>query len=258
MTRAPGTVLQLMYLAERLSSLRPGRFFEVGPGRGEVSATLLAMGWHGTAFELDSRSAEFARARNAAAMKAGRYSVLESDWLAAGTVAPDEHADVIVSCMVVEHLDEAEEVGYLHRCRERLAPGGRGILLVPACPRAWGIEDDIAGHRRRYTRQSLARLLESNGARVEHLAGLTYPLSNWLLPLSNWLVWRAERGKLALDTEARTRVSGRREVPGKTVFPAVAGVLLNETALYPMHLLQKRLSSAERALVLYAEFIWPK
>jgi len=102
------------------------------------------------------------------------------------------------------------------------------------------------------------RLLESNGWGMEHLAGLTYSLSSLLLPVSNRLVARAERDKQALDANTRTQASGRREVAGKTVFPGVAGLLLNEGALYPPHLLQKSFQGAERALVLYAEFSWPR
>jgi SAM-dependent methyltransferase len=252
----PGTLLQLMYLNERLATLTPGRFYEIGVGRGYLSANLLARGWSGVGFELDSDSAAAAREGNQEAIRDGRYSIERKDWLRSDAVSDGTRADVVISCMVLEHLDEASEALYLKRCRERLAPGGRGILLVPGSPRDWGIEDEIAGHQRRYTRESLAALLEANDARVAHMAGLTYPLSNLLLPLSNRLVVRAERDKLVLDADARTRASGRREVVGKTVFPAVAGLLLNQVALYPLHLLQKALRSAERALVLYAEFSW--
>ena len=38
----PGTILQLMYLRERIKLLTPGRFVEVGPGTGTITALLLA------------------------------------------------------------------------------------------------------------------------------------------------------------------------------------------------------------------------
>jgi hypothetical protein len=43
----PGTILQLMYLRERIGNIAPGRFVEIGPGSGEVSALLLELGWGG-------------------------------------------------------------------------------------------------------------------------------------------------------------------------------------------------------------------
>ncbi|MFM9884247.1 MAG: methyltransferase domain-containing protein, partial [Burkholderiales bacterium] len=221
-------------------------------------AALLRMGWSGIGFELDSDSAAAARRRNDAAINERRYSVENRDWLSAEALPTSESADLIISCMVLEHLDESDESLYLQRCRERLVPGGHGVLLVPGSPRDWGIEDEIAGHQRRYTRERLVQVLEQHGSRVGHIAGLTFPLSNWLLPLSNHLVSRAERHKMALDPNARTRASGRREVAGKTAFPPIAGVLLNEIAMYPAHLVQKWFRNTSRALVLYVEFSWPQ
>ncbi len=258
MIQPPGTILQLMYFKERLANVKPGRFHEIGVGRGHLSATLLVRGWSGIGFELDANSAASARQCNDQAIRDGRYSMSECDWLRLDAVPRGNHADMIISSMVLEHLDETAESQYLQRCRERLKTGGRGIVFVPGSPQDWGIEDEIAGHQRRYTRESLTRLLEGEGWRVDHLAGLTFPVSNFLLPLSNRLVGRTERHKLALDAEARTRASGSRTVVGKTVFPTVAGLLLNDVALYPLHLLQKLCRNARRALVLYAEFSWPR
>ena len=47
--------------------------------------------------------------------------------------------------------------------------------------------------------------------------------------------------------------SGNRDVAGKTTFPRAAGAVLNPTALYPFHLLQKAFRATNRSLVLYAE-----
>ena len=90
--------------------------------------------------------------------------------------------------------------------------------------------------------------------RVSHLAGLTYPLSNILLPLSEFLVRRAERGKLALSPAERTLLSGYRDVPFKTRFPAPLGIVLNEWILSPLHWLQKINARNPRCMVIYAEF----
>lgn len=250
----PGTILQRLYVRERLAGRAAGTFIEIGPGEGHLSRLLLDRGWRGVGIEADAESAARASAGNRTFIDAGRYAVLNDDWL-----APREPAgmpagvDLVVSCMVLEHLDEAGELRYLQRCREQLAADGMAIVLVPGSEAAWGIEDEIAGHFRRYTRERLAALFGKAGWKVQHVAGLTFPVSNLLLPVSNWLVRRAEAGKAKLSMSERTASSGRREVAGKTVFPPVAGLVLNEVTLYPLHLVQRAFRDAESALVLYAE-----
>lgn len=130
---------------------------------------------------------------------------------------------------------------------------GLMIGLVPASPAHWGIEDDIAGHCRRYTRATLKELMQKSGWRLTHNAGLTFPISNLLLPLSNYLVRRAEKYKLTLSFQERTKLSGRRHVKFKTYFPSLAGLLINNITIKPFYWLQKLFAESERALVLYFE-----
>jgi SAM-dependent methyltransferase len=242
----PGTVLQMLYVRERLAAVPPGDFIEVGTGTGRLARVLLAAGWSGIGYELGEGAARLARQRTIGYP----FEVRVADWLAA---PPDEPADLIASCMVIEHLPDEQEAQYFHRARRTLRPGGRVVLIVPASPRFWGIEDEIAGHQRRYTRGSLQARLAELGWSLNHVAGLTFPLSNLLLPISNRLVARAERDRLALSEQARTVMSGHRDVRGKTTFHPAARLVLNQTTLYPLHLVQKAFARSERAMVLYAE-----
>jgi SAM-dependent methyltransferase len=245
----PGTILQLRYVRDRLSRLRPGRFIEVGTGFGELSALLLESGWTGVGYE-PGPAARRARERNARAIKEDRYELREADWLVAEL---DERADLVISSMVIEHLTDTQEAVYFDRARAVLPTGGRTIMLVPGSQRHWGIEDEVAGHQRRYERDGLVRRLTELGWDVDHVAGLTFPLSNVLLPVSNLLVARAERDRLAMSEHDRTMHSGNRDVAGKTSFPAIARLFLNERALYPFHIMQLVFRDSERALVLYGE-----
>jgi hypothetical protein len=124
---------------------------------------------------------------------------------------------------------------------------------VPGSPLDWGIEDRIAGHLRRYTESTLSEAVESAGWRVEHLVGLTFPLSNVLLGISNRLVRSWEADKVKLSLEDRTIDSGNRDVPWKTSFPAAARLLLNETFMWPFDGLQRWFRHNPRSLVLYCE-----
>jgi cyclopropane fatty-acyl-phospholipid synthase-like methyltransferase len=123
----------------------------VGTGTGELSALLLETGWTGVGYE-PGPGAGRARERNARAIAERRYELREADWLAA---APDERADLVISSMVIEHLSEAHEALHYDRARGALEAGGRTIVLVPGSRRQWGIEDEVAGHQRRYERDGL-------------------------------------------------------------------------------------------------------
>ena len=106
---------------------------------------------------------------------------------------------------------------------------------------------------RRYTRDTLCKLVNGNGWHIRNITGLTYPLSNILLPISNFLVRRAEKSKLSLTNLEKTRASGIRDVRFKTNFPSVLSLLLNRHVLFPLYWLQKVFSSSLNALVLYFE-----
>jgi SAM-dependent methyltransferase len=246
----PGTILQHMYVRKRLRDVPPGRFVEVGTGDGLLSRLLLELGWTGSGWDLNEEAIEHARALNATYVEQGRYTIHHGDWF---TAEPSGTADLVVSMMVLEHLDDDAQRQYFDRAAADLADDGRVILLVPGSPGHWGIEDEIAGHMRRYTRASLGRVVEESGWKVEHLAGLTWPTSNLLLRISNRLVRRAESGRLALDLEDRTIASGHRQVVWKTRFPRVVRLALNEWTMRPLHLAQVAGAKKGNALVLYCE-----
>lgn len=246
----PGTILQHMYLKERLRDRAPGTFIEVGVGNGHISRLLLDRGWRGVGYDLSAEAIERARPLLAPELATDTMTLEVGNWLEASV---EEPVDLIISSMVIEHLPEPDEARYFERARQALAPGGRAVLFVPASMKHWGIEDEIAGHLRRYTAEGLTHRLTALGWRPEHLAGLTYPISNMLLPLSNALVTRAERQKEALSVQARTEASGRRDVVGKTTFPAGLSLLLNEVTMAPFHLWQKAARRSPDAMVLYAE-----
>ncbi|OQW91664.1 MAG: hypothetical protein BWK78_03940 [Thiotrichaceae bacterium IS1] len=246
----PGTILQHIYLKERLRLIGPGRFVEVGCGQGITSKILLDLGWTGIGYDLNPQSLERARLLNKAAVEIGDYQVVNQNWLDSETTAP---VDLVISCMVLEHLNDSDEERYFQQCRQWLKPDGKVILLVPASPAYWGIEDEIAGHYRRYSLEEMPQKLSKFGYRENHLVALTYPVSNLLYPLSEFLVARAEKRKTALSMLERTRQSGNRKVFFKTHFPSILKIVLNEVVMYPFHLLQKIHKNNAKALVMYLE-----
>lgn len=246
----PGTILQLLYLQERLQLRIPGHFIEIGPGGGEITQALLDRGWSGSSFDLGSETIANLRERFKTEIAQKRFTPVNADYLNTPITKP---VDLVISCMVMEHLEDDMESAFMAKSADCLKPEGIMMGLVPASPAHWGIEDDIAGHFRRYTRDSIGRLAMESHWKLLHLTGLTFPVSNLLLPISNFLVNRSEKHKLAFSALERTEQSGRRTVKYKTYFPAILVIFLNRTTLFPLHLVQKLFGRSSRALVLFFE-----
>lgn len=250
----PGTILQCMYLKDRLRLLKPGRFVEIGCGQGFITEILLQAGWSGVAYDLNDDSLKIAHRRNAQAVASKKLVFKNLDWL---QEINDDKVDLVISSLVLEHMDDKAEALYVQKCKTSLACGGKAVLFVPNSPAHWGIEDEIAGHYRRYTADSISQLFGAFGLNCIHTAALTYPISNWLLPIGNRLVKKAEEAKLAQSMTSRTVQSSNRKVAFKTSFPNVLGLILNETTMRPFHELQKANIHRDDALILYAEFGLP-
>jgi glycosyltransferase involved in cell wall biosynthesis len=75
--------------------------------------------------------------------------------------------DTLVCLNVLEHVED--EAGSLANMRRALEPGGRLILLVPQSPELYGTLDEVLGHVRRYSRESLERALREAGFEIETL-----------------------------------------------------------------------------------------
>jgi SAM-dependent methyltransferase len=87
-----------------------------------------------------------------------------------------ESFDFVLCQNVLEHIPaDGAAVEAMGRA---LRPGGRLGLLVPAGPRLFGPLDRVYGHERRYTRESLRRLVADAGLRVLDL----YPFNTLGIP----------------------------------------------------------------------------
>lgn len=242
-----------MHFKDRLKLRKPGKFIEVGTGKGLISQILLKAGWTGTAFDLNQTALCEAERTNFGFIKSKKLELRHGDWLA--DPSSPCTADLVISSLVLEHLNSEQERQYVEKCKANLSKGGTAALFVPGSPAHWGIDDEIAGHFRRYTRESLTNIFDSADWTCAHMVGLNYPISNILLPVSNALVNRAEKNKLALSMLERTKLSSTRKVSFKTTYPTPLKLLLNEPVMQPLHILQKLFSKHKDALILYAEYV---
>ena len=224
-------------------------FLEVGPGSGHLTQILLDEGMSGSVIELSTTACDQLADRFSNSISQGSLVIRNESFLSA--VSLTAKFDLVVSAMVLEHLDSSEEKAFVQKCHDSLKTNGVLILFVPANPNYWGIEDEVAGHFRRYTLQSLVNLVKDFNFSVELAHGLTWPLSNILLPLSNLFVKRSEYSNLELEKKERTLLSGHRDVMFKTVFPRSFRFILNKVTLYPFYLAQSIFKNNPNSLVIY-------
>ncbi|NDA63612.1 MAG: class I SAM-dependent methyltransferase [Chitinophagia bacterium] len=216
---------------------------------------LLEMGWKtGRAIDLQPKVVERLKCRFQRQILERRYKATKADFFSLKGNPRDKY-DLIISCMVLEHLNDRREKQFMRLASKLLRKGGSMIGLVPASSRHWGIEDEVAGHYRRYTRDKLKSLASVTNWKIRYLVGLTYPVSNMLLPISNILVSRFEQHKLKLANNEKTKKSGIRNVPFKNKYPSIFRFFLNRYLLLPLHWLQMLCSNSKSALVLYFEAV---
>lgn len=180
------------------------RILEVGCSAGYFGASLKAIGHHVVGVEPDERSAQKAKT-----VLDEVYCGFVEDFLAAN---PDLRFDVIVFGDVLEHLRDPEAV--LRLVKTHLADKGRLVVSVPNVTHGairamlmqgeWiyselGILDKT--HLRFFTKESLVRLLDSAGFRVEGLQSVRLPIDTAADMCSLTLSARAVRQVMAIKCD---------------------------------------------------------
>ena len=248
---APGAILQRMYLKHRLKKLNHlSAFCEVGSGNGHVSRLLLKLGLRGTGIDLNESACRNNRILNKKKIESNQYKVIQGNFF---DTAFNEKFDIIISSMVIEHFEPELVSEFFKKSMQLLSQHGTIITIVPSGMKHWGVEDDVAGHVKRYDFEDFEKISREHKLSVRHIAGLTYPLSNILLKISNYIVGKNEKDKENLTMEHRTVLSGNRNVKYKTHFPAFFKIFLNDFALLPFYILQCLFKGNRNSLVIYCE-----
>jgi SAM-dependent methyltransferase len=160
----------LARLIETRISPPPGaRILEIGCGTGHNLAMLSRFGTV-DAVEMDEA------ARAVASERLGRPALMATlpalEGIARGAY------DLVALLDVLEHV--AEDRASLVSIAERLKPGGRILLTVPAHPWMWSAHDVVNHHKRRYTKKGFRAVIAEAGLKVELLSyfnSLLFPLA---------------------------------------------------------------------------------
>jgi SAM-dependent methyltransferase len=194
---------------------------EIGAGEGAMGARLAGRFCY-VGVEPDPHSFAKARARIEALglgrMVQGDPSVLD----------PDQAFDVVCAFEVLEHIQDDQ--GALRAWKERLRPGGRLLLSVPAYQKRFGPSDSRVGHFRRYDPEQMRSLLLS--------AGYTRPVIRMYgFPLAYALEWC--RNAIARVSAARGSTADRTSASGRWLQPPERLGALTEILTAPMRFLQR-------------------
>jgi SAM-dependent methyltransferase len=114
---------------------------------------------------------------------------------------PEDHFDLVLATDVLEHVDEPD--AGVAELRRVLRPGGTLIVTVPAFESLWGLQDDVAHHKRRYRRDELVVQLRAGGFSVARSFYF-----NFLLFVPIWLARQLIRWlgvEVASENEINTR-----------------------------------------------------
>ncbi len=107
----------------------------------------------------------------------------------------DASCDLVCATDIIEHVDDDGQA--LREISRVLRRGGHALLTVPAFASLWGLQDEVAHHRRRYRLAPLRAMVETAG-----LEPVRQYYFNYILFAPIWLARQiVRRAGIRLDSE---------------------------------------------------------
>lgn len=191
------------------SVLPSGKILDVGCGTGSLVLKLARKGYQVVGVDISDSCIKITKNR---IKKEGlTKSVSVSIGSATKINLPDSSVDGVIAGEVLEHLKD--DVAAVREFSRVLKPGGVCIITVPADSSKWNMEDDIAGHVRRYTREVLEHLFNSQKFRFEYIRYWGFPIMRiyqkiMFIPWANMTVKKKGLDGENLDTITKIGLSG--------------------------------------------------
>jgi ubiquinone/menaquinone biosynthesis C-methylase UbiE len=191
-----------LFLDEATSRVKPpARVLDAGCGDGSMSLALLQAGYQVTSVDLAEGGLN--RLKKTAVETLPTEALASHQGCARASLTdlpfPDSSFDMVVSGEVLEHLEDHEAaVSEFFRV---LKPGGVVSVTVPANPGLFGIEDEWAGHLRRYRPEELVSLFQDAGFTKLSLHHWGWPVT-WLynqIFYKFWLSRKIKNGSVDFD-----------------------------------------------------------
>jgi SAM-dependent methyltransferase len=139
----------VLALLETLNIRPPASILEAGCGWGTNLQVLEAAGFRVTGLDISRRALD--------RLDRPDRQLIEAD-LSQGLPSALPTYDCVLALDVIEHIDDDRQA--MRELSRLSVPGGRLIVSVPALPELYSEFDEVQGHRRRYTAESLRSCLE--------------------------------------------------------------------------------------------------
>jgi 2-polyprenyl-3-methyl-5-hydroxy-6-metoxy-1,4-benzoquinol methylase len=147
----------ILALLDRLNIRPPAAVLEAGCGWGINLAALEAAGYQITGLDVSRRMLE--------RLDRPDRCLVEAD-LTQELPGRLPTYDCVLALDVIEHIDD--DCYVLQQLARLLKPNGRLIISVPALPELFSEFDEVQGHRRRYTAESVRNCVEGAGLVVKN------------------------------------------------------------------------------------------
>jgi SAM-dependent methyltransferase len=152
----------------RMNIRPPARVLDAGCGWGLNLAALERAGYRAAGLDVSRRALQ--------RLERPDRELIEADL----TQPLPEQAgqyDAVLALDVIEHLDD--DRGAVARLAQLTRPGGAMVISVPALPELFSEFDQVQGHRRRYSPDSLRAAFADTGASVESV----FWWGGWMVPV---------------------------------------------------------------------------
>lgn len=146
------------FIRKALNRINGLKFLEVGCGTGLVLSNLEKMGFVATGVDLHIEGLKLARRRTKATLICGELKRINFR----------AKFDALGLFDVLEHVENQKS--FLIECSKLLKPGGFVFLTVPAKMRLWSMVDEISGHKRRYEKEEIIKILSTAGYDVRKVS----------------------------------------------------------------------------------------
>jgi len=242
----PGTLCLYHAILHEILNNQFSSFLEIGPGQGFLSEILCKKGLYGIGIESSQISLNLLNKRMQNFVNKDQYKILNQNVM---EMKNDFSVDIAISVMVMEHIKN--DYLFLENIKALVRDNGMVLIAVPGRMDKWGIEDEIYGHFRRYEKKELFEMMNNVGMKDVKVSSIGVPVSNMLFNIGNFLTRNSgvqKREKYNKDEQ--TNLSSVIEVKGKTYFPSIFKILLNNYTMLPFVQLQKVFYRTEYGLTL--------
>ena len=191
---------------------RTSRVLDVGTSTGANLRLLRDLGFHAVdGLDFSQEAIRYCREKGLGIVRHGDVC---------GMPFADESFDLLLATDIIEHVDD--DLKALREIARVLRPGGKALIVVPAFPILWGLQDRVAQHKRRYRMGELVDRVARAGFAIE----VSYYF-NFLLFVPIWL------GRRLVDI-IRPRIQNESQINSPLLNRMLSAIFTVDIAVAPI------------------------